>query len=109
MKLKTKTKHTPGPWSIEKTTDHDAAYRVMDEQEVTVALCYQQPFDTWMAKDNAHLIAAAPELLQCARAGLKAVDFILRTLHADSQEALEIAAIRANFVAAILKAEKGKL
>ena len=55
--------HTPGPWIIEETSDHDADYRVMDEQEVTVCLCYQQPEDTWLANDNAHLIASAPDLL----------------------------------------------
>ncbi len=57
------TEHTPGPWTTEPTTDHAAAVRVMDEQEVTVALCYQQPGDTWTAEANAALIAAAPELL----------------------------------------------
>ena len=55
--------HTPGPWTVEQYTAHDAAFRVMDEQDVTVALCYQQPYDTWSAGDNANLIAAAPELL----------------------------------------------
>ena len=60
--------HTPGPWTIEKTNDHDASYRVMDEQEVTIALCYQQPGDTWKAKDNAHLIAAAPALYEALKA-----------------------------------------
>jgi hypothetical protein len=56
--------HTPGPWTVEQYTAHDAAFRVMDEQDVTVALCYQQPYDTWSAGDNANLIAAAPLLLK---------------------------------------------
>jgi hypothetical protein len=51
--------HTPLPWTIERTKDHGAAYRIMDEQEVTVALCYQQPYDTWRAKDNAAFIVRA--------------------------------------------------
>lgn len=58
---------TPAPWDVEPTRDHGAAYRVMDCQEVTVALCYQQPHDTWRAKDNASLIAAAPELQSAVR------------------------------------------
>jgi len=53
---------------MERTGDHGAAYRVMDEQEVTIALCYQQPFDTWKARDNAKLIKAAPELLEACKA-----------------------------------------
>ena len=62
--------HTPGPWTVEQPTwtveqptAHDAAFRVVDEQDVIVALCYEQPYDTWSAGDNANLIAAAPELL----------------------------------------------
>ena len=58
------TEHTPGPWRVEDTDDFGARMRVMDQQEVTVALVYQQPFDTWTAKDNARLIAAAPALLE---------------------------------------------
>lgn len=71
-----RAKHTPGPWSIERTSDHGAAYRVMDEQEVTVALVYQQPYDTWAAKDNAALIASAPDLL-IERDRLRAVNAAL--------------------------------
>lgn len=56
--------HTPGPWSIEETTDFTASFRVMDEGECTVALCYQQPRDTWQAKDNAAIISASPEMLE---------------------------------------------
>lgn len=75
------TKHTPGPWTVKRTRDHDAAYRVMDCQEVTVALCYQQPHDTWRAKDNADVIAAALDLLAAvemvldADGDLYAIDF----------------------------------
>ena len=54
--------HTPAPWTTDPTTDYNATVRVMDEQGVTVALCYQQPFDTWTAAANARLIAATPEL-----------------------------------------------
>ena len=57
------TQHTPGPWTTEPTTDFGAAIRVMDEQDVTIALCYQQPLDTWTAEATAQLIAAAPDIL----------------------------------------------
>ncbi len=59
--------NTPGPWLVEPTEDFNAAYRVMDEGECTVALCYQQPFDTWTAEANARLIAAAPDLWQASQ------------------------------------------
>jgi hypothetical protein len=38
--------HPPLPWYIEETSDHGAQHPVMDEQEVTIALCDQQSFDT---------------------------------------------------------------
>lgn len=51
--------HTPLPWGIEHTMDHGAVARVADVQGVTVALCYQQPYDTWSGKENARAIAIA--------------------------------------------------
>jgi hypothetical protein len=54
---------TPGPWVVEQDEDDAPHVLVVDEQGVTVARCYQQAYDTWQAKDNAHLIAAAPDLL----------------------------------------------
>lgn len=68
------TQHTPGPWDIEQDEPADWEfgeahhYRVMDEGGCTVARCYQQPHDTWTAKANARLIAAAPDLLEAAEA-----------------------------------------
>lgn len=54
--------HTPGPWEAEQRRDNTV--RIVDEQEVTVAVAYQQPADTWTVEANARLIAAAPLLLQ---------------------------------------------
>lgn len=59
---KPSSKPTPGRWHIE--SDIEGHFLVCDEQDISVARCYQQPFDTWKAEDNAHLIASAPELLQ---------------------------------------------
>jgi len=61
------TKHTPGPWRTELTDDYDATVRVMDAQDVTIALVYQQPHDNWRAEDNARLLAEAPDLLDLLR------------------------------------------
>ena len=100
-------KHTPGPWQVEETTDYNAVYRVMDEQEVTVALCYQQPNDTWLAKDNARLIAAAPELLIELKHALADVKARLHVMPANVRD-IERAILNAQIVryeAAIAKAE----
>lgn len=59
-----KLKCSPPPWSIEKTKDYNASYRVMDGQGITVALCYQKLYDTCRAKYNANLIAQAPQLFE---------------------------------------------
>lgn len=74
------SQHTPGPWFIERAEKvesdfhevpvHD--YLVTDEQGVTVARCYQQPGDSWLAQDNAHLIATAPHLLKLVKAAVVA-------------------------------------
>jgi predicted nucleotidyltransferase len=72
------TQHTPGPWYVEETTDHFSNYRVMDVQEVTIALIYQQPEDTWDAEANAALIASAPETAK-ERDELKAINERLKS------------------------------
>ena len=67
---------TPGPWWAQEDAptgwEHGpggrgAHYVVVDAQECVVARVYQQPHDTWSAKANARLIAAAPALLEAAR------------------------------------------
>lgn len=64
------SEHTPGPWIVEETSDFNASHRVMDVQEVTVALTYQQPHDTWTSEANANLIAASPSLLEACKNAL---------------------------------------
>lgn len=62
------TKHTPGPWHVEGdhvvTTDHMAKQLIAWPVEGPYAL----PYDERVA--NAHLIAAAPELLDALREAL---------------------------------------
>lgn len=60
----TMPKHTPGPWRLpEGPTLFPDGIRVADEQDVTIATVWKQPYDPseW-AEANARLIAAAPEL-----------------------------------------------
>jgi hypothetical protein len=57
----TATVHT-GPQDNRSRTDGNVL--VLDEQGVTICRCYQQPHDTWTARDNALLIAASPKLLE---------------------------------------------
>ena len=59
------TKHTPGPWRVAsyfKTNGLDVPwYQVKNENGFIVAECGQGRFEML---NNAHLIAAAPELLE---------------------------------------------
>jgi hypothetical protein len=55
----TPTPHTPGPWRAEEP-DENGHVLVVDVQEVSVARCYQQPYDTWLAADNAALVRPPP-------------------------------------------------
>lgn len=61
--------HTPGPWLWEK--DHDTGgYVVWTRQPHTGELATVNPDDIngkWPAKANAHLIAAAPDLLEACQ------------------------------------------
>jgi hypothetical protein len=54
--------YTPGPRTIEEETDGNVL--VLDEQGVTICRCYQQPHDTWKARDNALLIAASSKFFE---------------------------------------------
>jgi hypothetical protein len=58
----TQLQYTPGPRTIEAETDGHVL--VLDEQGVTICRCYQQPHDTWTARDNALLIAASSKLFE---------------------------------------------
>lgn len=63
--------HTPGPWEVvEDTQDEDITIQAdIGDETVDVALVYGAPLleDGSENEDiaNAHLIAAAPELLEC--------------------------------------------
>ena len=69
-------KHTPGPWVILKgydgTVEVSASrpYRINNISAGTPLICdvYQHPeFDGFSSQANAHLIAAAPELLEACK------------------------------------------
>lgn len=76
--------HTPGPWAVEPAGDGEQHPLVVDEQGVTVARCYQQPFDTWSAADNAHLLAAAPDLLAALQGCLAALNVAIERSEGDT-------------------------
>jgi len=70
----TDIKHTPGPWLIQ---DWNGTYEIHDEYGVTIAevVCYKH--DNLQTEPNAHLIAAAPELLEALIALRAAVKEVL--------------------------------
>lgn len=55
---------TPGPWTVSNEKEIGRHVCVVDEQDVTVCRVYQQPYDTWNAKDTARLISRAPLLVE---------------------------------------------
>lgn len=59
-----KIKHTPGPWTLDRSRETDGCVVITDERKHYVAQIYR-PAWTYLEEDqaNAHLIAAAPELL----------------------------------------------
>ncbi len=58
------TKHTPGPWKVVKW-DYEECFSIQDETKYRVAGIKPALIeDVEIAKANARLIAAAPELLE---------------------------------------------
>lgn len=70
------TKHTPGPWTIE----------IPDKRSTDVKVCgpigsgfvaYLAPHDLEVVQANAHLIAAAPEMLETLKALCGTADSVM--------------------------------
>ena len=74
------TRHTPGPWHA----DHDGLF-MRGDPIATIAELSPQKADIDEARANAHLIAAAPDLLAVAREFTKAAH--------DARDALNAAGI----------------
>ena len=66
------TKHTPGPWRVAASKFREACRQkvCVVTDTVTVADCGIFLEERW---DNAHLIAAAPELLEACKLALSAL------------------------------------
>lgn len=70
-------KHTPGPWHVSKV-DRDWVVSALSTDAVDYSVAYCQP-SGWHKKDlnhkaNAHLIAAAPDLLEALKSVINAID-----------------------------------
>lgn len=77
--------HTPGPWTLEMTEDGDESGGYGTDSwtgEIITAPCEENPdgdqvCQVWpMDKANAHLIAAAPDLLAACEAMAAAKDLL---------------------------------
>lgn len=105
-------KHTPGPWTVE-TSDHLGIIWIDDEDGVDVCDLYHTSrsgkcISKQNAEANACLIAAAPELLECARDGWRMCNaMILAAKQAGKPLPVDHYAVRdlPKFAAAIAKAE----
>jgi hypothetical protein len=76
--------YTPGPWFVDDTTtrlggprisaEYPESSRTADEWPLGIADVWEQiESSKWTAADNARLIAAAPDLLEAAKAALEPV------------------------------------
>ncbi len=70
------TKHTSGPWHIQDNSDQEFGQIRVDSDEGAVAFCgnnFGPLADLEGMRANAHLIAAAPELLEALKSAAEAV------------------------------------
>lgn len=95
-------KHTPGPWGVTHQTLTDQSWDVVSEAisgGICVATCGCCESESSHIAANAHLIAAAPELLQACKAVLAWIeshsDEEWRHDHAGSEEVLQSAIAKA--------------
>lgn len=56
-------KHTPGPWSIDRGTGHEQLIMAEDLHIATI----HRPLEGYWTRENARLIAAAPEMLEALK------------------------------------------
>lgn len=99
-------KHTPGPWAL---TNSREVFSKASGDPICVVSWGFTPLDRQVAKADARLIAAAPDMLEALNA---AYDFIMREYASAEAGALEgdplskeARAIRDTIVSAIAKAE----
>lgn len=60
-------RHTPGPWGLDSNPRHVVRYESANEGRIVDIAIALGSFDSDEADANAHLIAAAPELLVACR------------------------------------------
>jgi hypothetical protein len=77
--------HTPGPWFLEPNLEPmgGCLSRAVMAQDTFVAYALFDDEDDDAAEANARLIAAAPELLEAARAGLLSLEANIEAREAD--------------------------
>lgn len=91
------TKHTPGPW----ITDGGAPDVMTADKKYLIAETYADHCGFEEAQANARLIAAAPELLECARAWMDYLEQAVAERGDEDEDEPELLKVRA----AIARAE----
>ena len=95
------SKHTPGPWKVEPHSSHEMAFLVTSTAPQSVGGDRTVMVTKFASRDDAHLIAAAPDLLEVA----KECEAYFRPMAEDGQY---LAQQRIDHIrAAIAKAEGG--
>ena len=70
------TKHTPGPWQVNDSTENDddttlTIFAPADEVEIATMSAYENGCECFSEiRENAHLIAAAPAMYEALQATL---------------------------------------
>ena len=108
--MSTQTKHTPGPWYIPTIranfADKRPLWETVRSKHTEEPICRIAQDMIHDAEANAHLIAAAPELLGCAK---NAVYWALRQHAMDTEEGKVDLGVKPGWIlslqAAIAKAE----
>ena len=82
------SKHTPGPWEIK--SHFDSCYRYISAPEhialAQVVWCVEEEERSPVCEANAHLIAAAPELLEALEMGYRETMDYIRLNHLPGAE-----------------------
>lgn len=63
--------HTPGPWRIRQNLDISTHEEDFESEVVVANVVTGMQFGVAERKENARLIAAAPDLLECVKEALK--------------------------------------
>lgn len=105
-----KTAHTPGPWEWGVQLNHKCRIQVHARKKVIAFVPYSEDAEGEPDhRNDARLIAAAPDLLEAAKLAIKASEYLINELQGDGKfhplEMWAMGAFSVSLADAIAKAE----